>query len=89
MAGKSSIDDVAAVGGAAHMEKGPLEEALVGIAAAVEHSTFVGSAVIATLARRTCGAGRVRKGMPQMPGNSIGECGRLWEGMDATFARQP
>jgi hypothetical protein len=76
LAGKSSIDDVAAVG-AAHMEKDLLGEAMVGTAAGVEHSTFVGSAVIATLARRTCGVGRVQRERQQRLGSSIEECGRI------------
>lgn len=68
--------------------KAHLGVALGGIAVGEEHSTFVGSAVTAKLARHTCGVDRVLKEMQRRLESSTEECGR-WEGMKVASSEWP
>jgi hypothetical protein len=88
---KLSIGDAAAVVDAARKEMAQSEEPWAEDIAVAEaqRNTSADSAVIANLARRTYDVGRVQTGRQLRQENSTGECGRIWEGMDAPSASPP
>lgn len=94
LAEKSWIDDAAVVAGVAVVvdvahTMDHFGAALEGIAVADRHSTSENSVAIGKLARHTFCVDRVQREMQQMLESWIAGYDMRWEGMVASFGRQP